>query len=131
MTIRKQLAWTSVLAVILAACSPASQYPVAEKSMTDLSAEFAAGKVTSEQLTNSYLARIKTEDKQVNSVLALNPKAIDAAKAADERRKAGKSLGPLDGMTILLKDNIDFAGMPTTGPMSGARPASRSDPWTA
>ena len=114
MTLRKHLAWTSVLAVSLAACSPGGQYPVAEKSMTDLSAEFAAGKVTSEQLTNAYLARIKTEDKQVNAVLALNPKAIDAAKAADERRKAGKSLGPLDGMTILLKDNIDFAGMPTT-----------------
>ena len=114
MTLRKQLALSSVLAVSLAACSPAKQYPVAEKAMTDLAADFAAGKVTSEALTNAYLARIKAEDKKTNSVLALNPKALEAAKAADQRRATGKTLGPLDGMTILLKDNIDFAGMPTT-----------------
>lgn len=112
MTLSKHLAWT-VAAVTLAACSP-KQYPVAEKSMTELSADFAAGKVTSEALTNAYIARIKTEDKKINSVLAINPKAIEEAKAADQRRAAGKSLGPLDGMPILLKDNIDYAGMATT-----------------
>ncbi|MHB1206553.1 MAG: amidase [Rhodospirillaceae bacterium] len=115
MTFARQVAWISAIGLGLAACSPGKEStPVAERSMTDLSADFAAGKVTSEALTRAYLARIKTEDKATNAVLAINPKALDAAKAADERHKAGKSLGPLDGMTILLKDNIDFAGMPTT-----------------
>ncbi len=112
MTLRKRLAWT-VAAIVLAACTP-KQYPVAEKSMTELAADFAAGKVTSEAITNAYIARIKAEDKKINSVLAINPRAIEEAKAADQRRAAGKSLGPLDGMPILLKDNIDYAGMATT-----------------
>ena len=117
MILRKRLAQTvfgvSVAAVALAACTP-QQYPVAEKSMTELQADFAAGKVTSEAITAAYIARIKTADKKINAVLAVNPKAIAEAKAADQRRAAGKSLGPLDGMPILLKDNIDYAGMPTT-----------------
>ncbi len=116
MTLRKQLAASGVASfavLALAACSP-KQYPVAEKSMTELAADVAAGKVTAEAITAAYIARIKTEDKKINSVLALNPKALDEAKAADQRRAAGKSLGPLDGMPILLKDNIDYAGMPTT-----------------
>ena len=116
MTFRRQLAASVVASfaiLALAACSP-KQYPVAEKSMTELAADFAAGKVTSEAITAAYIARIKTEDKKINSVLALNPKALEEAKAADQRRAAGKSLGPLDGMPILLKDNIDYAGMPTT-----------------
>ena len=113
MTLRKQLIGTSIAVLALAACSP-KQYPVADKSMSELQADFAAGKVTAEAITAAYIARIKTEDKKINSVLAINPKAIDEAKAADQRRAAGKSLGPLDGMPILLKDNIDYAGMPTT-----------------
>jgi amidase len=82
--------------------------------MTDLSADFAAGKVSSEELTRAYSARIKAEDTETRAVLAINPGALQAAKAADQRRAAGKTLGPLDGMPMLLKDNIDFAGMPTT-----------------
>lgn len=113
MTLRKHFACLSVAVMALAACSQ-KQYPVAEKSMTELAADFAAGKVTSEAITNAYIARIKTEDKKINSVLAINPKAIEEAKAADQRKAAGKSLGPLDGMPILLKDNIDYAGMATT-----------------
>ncbi len=115
MIYRKRLALTAAVALaLLMACSP-KPYPVAEKSMTELSADFAAGKVTSEAITAAYIARIKsTEAKKVNAILALNPKALDEAKAADQRHAAGKSLGPLDGMPILLKDNIDSAGMVTT-----------------
>ena len=82
--------------------------------MTDLSADFAAGKVSSETLTRAYIARIKAEDTETRAVLAINPEALQAAKAADQRRAAGKTLGILDGMPVLLKDNIDVAGMPTT-----------------
>ncbi len=102
----------ALMGLALAGCS--KPYAVAEKSVNDLNADLAAGKVTSAQLTQAYLDRIKTEDKVTKSVLAVNPKALEAAKASDERRKAGKLLGPLDGIPILIKDNIDFAGMATT-----------------
>ena len=97
------------------ACSSAKQsYPVAERAMTDVADDIAAKKVTSEAVVNAYLDRIKTADTKTHSILALNPKAIEAAKAADARRAAGKPLSPLDGVPILIKDNIDLAGMPTT-----------------
>ena len=61
MKFTRQLVWFSAVALGLAACSPGKEsYPVAERSMTDLAADFAAGKVTSETLTNAYIARIKT-----------------------------------------------------------------------
>ena len=102
----------AVVGLALAGCS--KPYAVAEKSVADLNADLAAGKVTSAALTQAYIDRIKAEDKVTKSVLAINPKALDSAKASDERRKAGKLLSPLDGIPILIKDNIDFAGMATT-----------------
>ncbi len=109
-----KLKFAAVAAVGLALAGCSKPYAVAEKSVADLNADLAAGKVTSAALTQAYIDRIKKEDKVTNSVLAINPKAAEAAKASDERRKAGKLLGPLDGIPILIKDNIDFAGMPTT-----------------
>jgi amidase len=72
----------------------------------------ASGKVTSEQLTREYLARIAALDQRgegVNSIIELNPDAIDLAKSADKLRREGKVLGPLHGIPILLKDNIGTA----------------------
>ena len=87
---------------------------VVEVSLSDTSAALAAGKTTSVALTQSYLARIKAVDPKLRSVLAVNPQAVDEAKAADARRAAKQTLGPLDGVPILIKDNIDVAGMPNT-----------------
>jgi amidase len=112
MNTKLKIAAAAVVGLALAGCS--KPYVVAEKSVADLNADLAAGKITSASLTQAYLDRIKTEDKVTNAVLAINPKALEAAKASDARRKAGKTLGPLDGIPILLKDNIDFAGMATT-----------------
>ena len=100
------------VALLLAGCS--KPYDVAEKSITQLDADLAADRVTSEALTQAYIDRIAKKDKVINAILAMNPKALDAARASDTRRKAGKVLGPLDGIPILIKDNIDFVGMPTT-----------------
>jgi amidase len=108
----RSIAALTLAGFMVAACS--KPYDVVEKSVAQLDADLAGGKVTSEALTQAYIDRIKKEDTVIKSVLALNPKALDAARASDERRKAGKVLGPLDGIPILIKDNIDLAGMPTT-----------------
>jgi amidase len=75
-----------------------------------LQEKMAAGKYTSEKLTQLYLDRIEAIDKKgpaLNSVIEINPDAISIAKAMDEERKKGKTRGPLHGIPILIKDNID------------------------
>jgi amidase len=72
------------------------------------------GQLTSVQLTTAYLQRIHKIDPMVHSVLFLDSTAMQQAAASDQRRAAGKQLGPLDGIPVLLKDNVDTANMPTT-----------------
>jgi amidase len=87
---------------------------VAELSATDAAAKMAAGELTSHQLTQAYLDRIAKLDKAgpaLNSVIELNPKALEDADALDAERKAGKLRGPLHGIPVLIKDNVDVAGM--------------------
>lgn len=72
------------------------------------------GQLTSVQLTSAYLQRIHAIDPMVHSVLFLDPTALQQAAASDQRRQAGKQRGPLDGIPVLLKDNIDTANLQTT-----------------
>jgi amidase len=70
----------------------------------------AGGRLTSVQLTQFYVDRIAALDQSgpnVNSVIELNPDAFQLARAADSRRAKGQVIGLLDGIPVLLKDNID------------------------
>jgi amidase len=81
-----------------------------EATIVQLQAEMASGKLTSENLTKEYITRITLLDQSgpgVNAVIELNPDALNMAKNADKLRKQGKVLGPLHGIPVLLKDNID------------------------
>jgi amidase len=80
--------------------------------IADIQTAMAAGELTSETLTLWHLARIQRLDDGLRGMLELNPSALDEARAADARRAAGQSLGPLDGIPVSLKDNIS-----TEGPM--------------
>lgn len=83
---------------------------ITEKSISELGAMMASGRMSSEAIAQAYLARIAAMNRQgpkLRAVIAVNPDAIAAARAADARRKAGKRLGPLDGVPILIKDNIE------------------------
>jgi len=97
---------------------PAIDESLVGKSIAELQEELTSGKRTAESLANDYLKRIEALDKHgpsLRSVLALNPDAIEDAKALDKERKEKGPRGPLHGIPILIKDNIEAAGkLPTT-----------------
>ncbi len=83
-------------------------------TIPQLQKALTSGKTTSRELVEAYLARIGAYDGQVNSIRALNPKALEIASKLDAQRKAGRVSGPLHGIPVLLKDNINTRDMPTT-----------------
>jgi amidase len=81
-----------------------------EATIAELQAAMASGRVSAVELTLFYLNRIKALDEsgpRVNSVIELNPDALSMAREADSLRRRGTVLGPLHGIPIMLKDNID------------------------
>jgi amidase len=88
-----------------------------EWTVAQLQAAMAAGKLNSEQLTREYIARIIALDQSgpgVNAVIELNPDALKIAKHMDQLRHHGIVLGPLHGIPVLLKDNVDTGDMMQT-----------------
>lgn len=80
------------------------------KSLPELAQMLQDGSLSSEALTQAYIDRINAVDRagpRLQAVLALNPNALDQARALDTRRAAGEALGPLHGLPLLLKDNIE------------------------
>ncbi|KAF9637763.1 hypothetical protein BFW01_g8659 [Lasiodiplodia theobromae] len=78
-------------------------------------------------VVSSFLTRIETYNSKINAIIALNPSALETADALDEALAQGNSTGPLFCIPILLKDNFDFAGLPTTGgnlALASLQPAS-------
>jgi amidase len=111
-------------ALALLACSPAEEradepqaqaadytpHGLLAKSLPEIAAALQSGEVTSEALVTDYLKRIEEIDRagpSLQSILALNPDALDDARALDAKRAAGEVLGPLHGVPVLLKDNIE------------------------
>src|SRR4051812_12289179 len=93
-------------------------------TIPQLEAAMNAKKLTSVQLVDAYLARIKAYDKY-DAIRALNPHAVELAAVRDAERRDGRSRGPLQGIPVLLKDNAGTDDMPTTAgsiAMQGAVP---------
>src|SRR5436309_15822688 len=87
-------------------------------TIADINAAFDAGTLTAEKLVQICLARIAAFDRKgpaLHAVIALNPKAIETARALDAERKAKGPRSPLHGIPVVLKDNYDTFDMPTTG----------------
>lgn len=90
---------------------------IMDATAAGLSEEMEKGNVTSEQLVQMYIDRIQAYDKKkkLNSIISINPNALEEARALDEERAAGTVRGPLHGIPIVVKDNYDVAGTATTG----------------
>ena len=81
-----------------------------ESSVADLERGMASGELTSLDVCRHYLDRIRKLDRagpKLGSVIECNPDALAIAKERDRERRAGKTRGPLHGVPVLLKDNID------------------------
>jgi amidase len=112
------------LTLFLQACTTASpprdhSEVTALYTMTamDLATEIRSGTITSEQIVRAYLERINSYDKKgpmIQSIIALNPNALIEARQLDKEAKSGAFRGPLHGIPILVKDNIETKELPTT-----------------
>lgn len=103
------------LALMLLASQAHAQ--IEEQGIASLSADLAGGRMTSEKAVRAYLKRIAAMDRsgpRINSIITINPDAVKDARRLDAERRAGRLRGPLHGVPILLKDNIEAADMPTT-----------------
>ncbi|QKW57920.1 amidase [Stenotrophomonas sp. NA06056] len=128
-------------AVFAAGCSPAASsahaaepgssnvpFAYAETDVSDLQARMVAGELDSTTLTHAYLKRIATLDRtgpRLRAVIELNPDALKEAAERDRERRNGRLRGPLHGIPILLKDNINAAPMATSAgslALQGFRP---------
>src|SRR5271165_5108722 len=108
-----------------------------EMTVAQLEALMASGKLTSVQLTDYYIDRIIALDQNgpgVNAVIELNPDAIKIARQMDKLRQKGIILGPMHGIPVLLKDNVDTGDEMQTSAGSFAlvgRPALRDSTFAA
>jgi len=88
-----------------------------EKDILTISNSIQNNDTTSVSLTEYFLERIDLYDRKgpcLNSIIACNPRVLDEAKKLDKERQAGKIRSILHGIPVVIKDNIDFAGMPAT-----------------
>jgi len=92
-------------------------FPLQEMTIRELITAYESGAMTCESVTRLFLDRIEEIDRSgptLRSVLAINPDAMAQAKELDKLRKSGAIKGPLHGIPVMLKDNIDTAGVMKT-----------------
>src|SRR5438105_12562556 len=94
---------------------PPAPFSVVEASISDMRAALDDGRVTSRELVRQYLGRIAIYEDRLHAALAMNRRALDDADVLDRERAQGRIRGPLHGIPIALKDNIQTIDMPTTG----------------
>src|SRR3954447_5489345 len=117
----KFLSLACVVAGLLGVAAPARAADPAldleRLTVADLSAKMAAGQLSSVQVTRAYINRIAAVNARgpgLNAVRITNPRVLQDASLLDLERATGHVRGPLHGIPVLVKDNLDVAGLPTT-----------------
>ena len=110
-------AFLSASTGMLAAQGQSRSFELEEVSLAEIAAGLRQGRWTCRKLLELYTSRIEAVDRngpKLNSVIELNPDAVHLADDLDRENKAGKTRGPLHGVPILIKDNIDTADRMST-----------------
>jgi amidase len=89
------------------------------------------GTVTAGELTAFYLSRIERLNPALGAVISVSPDAAADARASDEARAGGAAPGPLDGIPVLIKDNIAARGMPATAGSPALAEADQDEAFLA
>src|SRR5712692_8371100 len=90
-------------------------FNVVEATIPEMQAAMKQGRVTSRDLVLQYLIRIALYNRRLNGIITVNPHALQDAEARDRERAQSKLRGPLHGIPIALKDNMQTVDLPTTG----------------
>src|SRR5688572_29312906 len=109
--------FVSCIVLAIAPTAAAQSFEVVETTIADVHSAFKSGKLTARQLVQHYLDRIEAYDKKgpmLNCIITLNPNALAEADRLDAEYKRSGLVGPLHGVPVIVKDQADAAGMPTT-----------------
>src|ERR1700732_947208 len=94
-----------------------ADFRLLEATIDDIHAAYRSGQLSARQLVQMYLDRIEAYDKKgpaINAIITLNDHALDEADQLDAKFQASGFVGPLHGIPILIKDQADTKGMPTS-----------------
>src|SRR6516165_7099487 len=97
--------------------SPIAAFDLIETTIADIHTAYKAGSLTVRQLVQMYLDRIALYDKKgpaINAIISLNPAALEDADRLDAQFRGTGFIGPLHGIPVIIKDQADVKGMPTT-----------------
>ena len=113
-----------LLAALVAPMSVASPLAgqtidVVEMTVADVQAGYLEGHFTAVDLTRAFLLRIERYESRYNAFISMNPEALSVAAALDAEYARSGPRGPLHGVPIVIKDNIDYAGLVTTAGWEG------------
>jgi len=107
-------------ALLAAPLSAAGQaIDVVELTVEDVQAGYASGRFMAVDLTRAFFARISRYEERYNAFISMNPAALDIAGALDEEYARSGPRGPLHGVPVVIKDNIDYGGLVTTAGWEG------------
>lgn len=115
------VAWTLVItgAVVAPASAHAQQIDVVELTVDDVQSAYASGRLTAVELTQAFLDRIAQYEERYNAFISMNPDALRIAAELDAEYASSGPRSPLHGVPIVIKDNIDHAGLVTTAGWEG------------
>ena len=116
MNISKKITLLIIIFISLFGCKTPNKEAISlsELTISQIHEGYQSGEFNSQELVQAYLQRIENMDSVINAISMINPEAIKIAKALDEEFLKTKILRPLHGIPIIVKDNINTKGLPTT-----------------